>query len=302
MSQMHGTATYEAGTDGTPPRRPGQGRAALPLTPARRVALLIGVPVCLAITGFIGFDLVAMVGKGHFHFSHTFAASTRQLSVDAGGGNVVVESAASGPARLSGEAYYSLIRPTITERASADSATLTYPCDLPAGNCGLNATVSVPEGIAVAISSGGGDLTASGLSGHVSLSADGGDLTATGITGDVSLQTGGGNLTAARLAGDIDLGASGGDITATSIDSPRVTAASGGGNVEIVFTQVPQDVQVTASGGDVTIVVPAGPATYEVTASADGGNLTDSVPQAPSSSRKITASSGGGDVTIEQST
>jgi hypothetical protein len=302
MSQMHGTASYEAGTHGTPPRHPGQGRAALPLTPARRVALLIGVPVCLALTGYVGFDLVAMVGKGQFHFSHTFAASTRQLSVNAGGGDVVVEAAASGPARLSGEAYYSLIRPTITERASADSAALAYPCGLPAGNCGLNATVSVPAGIAVAISSGGGDLTASGLSGHVSLSADGGDLTATGITGEVSLQTGGGDLTATRLAGVLDLGASGGDITATSIDSPQVTADSGGGDVEIVFTQVPQDVQVSAAGGDVTIVVPAGPTTYDVTATANGGSLDDSVPQASSSPRKITVSSGGGDLTIEQST
>jgi hypothetical protein len=301
MSQMHGTATYEAGTHGTPPPRPGQGRAALPLTPARRVALLIGVPVCLALTGYLGFDLVAMAGQGHFHFSHTFAASTKQLSVDAGGGNVVIEPT-SGPARLSGDAYYSLIRPTITEHDSADSATLAYPCDLPVGNCGLNATVSVPAGMAVTISSGGGDLTASDLTGNVSLSADGGDLSATAITGDVSLQTGGGNLTATRVAGDVDLGASGGDITATAIDSPRVTADSGGGNVEIVFTQVPQDVQVSADGGDVTIVVPAGLATYDVTASADGGNLSDSVPQSPSSPRKISASSGGGDVIIEQST
>ena len=301
MSQMHGTATHEAGLHSGPPPRPGQGREALPLTPARRVALLIGVPTCLALTGFIGFDLVAMVGQGHFHFSHTFAATTRQLNVNAGGGNVVVK-VGPGPARLSGEATYSLVRPTITERATADSATLAYPCGFPVGNCGLNATVSVPAGTAVAISSGGGDLTASGLTGHVSLSADGGDLTATGITGDISLQTGGGDLSATLLAGDVTLGTSGGDITATQIDSPRVTVDSGGGDVAIVFTRVPQDVQVSADGGDVTIVVPAGPTTYDVTASADGGNLSDSVPQAATSAHKITASSGGGDVTIEQST
>jgi len=302
MSEMHGTVTYEAGQRGTPPRDPGRGRAALPLTPARRVALLIGVPVCLALTGFAALNVAALIGRGHVHFSHAFPASAKRLSVTDSGGNVLLEQAAAGPARLSGTGYYSLIRPNLTESTSAGSATFGYPCELPVGDCGLNMTVSVPARTAVTISTGGGDLTASGLIGNVSLSTGGGNLTATDVTGNASLQTGGGDVTAIRLTGDIDLGTGGGNITATSIDSPRVTADSGGGDIEIVFTRVPQDVQVSADGGNVTIVVPAGTATYDVTASAGGGGLSDSVPQATSSPRKITASSGGGDITIQPST
>jgi Putative adhesin len=307
MSEMHGTVTHEggaheAGAYEAGPRPPGGARAALPLTPARRVALLIGVPVCLALTGFAGLNIAALFGRGYTHFSHAFPASTRRLSVTASGGNVVLKQVAAGPARLSGTGYYSLIRPNLTESTSADSAAFGYPCELPIGDCGLNMTVGVPAGTAVTISTGGGDLTADHLAGDLTLGTDGGNIQAADATGDVTMTTGGGDVTADQVAGGhLTLGTDGGNIQATGVADTRLAATSGGGDIEIVFTVVPRDVTVSTDGGNITIVVPQGSTRYDVSASTDGGTVTDTVPDSASSLDEITATSGGGDITIEQS-
>jgi len=303
MSEMHGTVTHEPGAHGTTPPHPGRGRAALPLTPARRVALLIGVPVCLVLTGYTGLSIVALVAKGRIPFSHVFPAGARQLSVSlGGGGNAVLEQVTAGPARLSGYGYYSFVRPTITERTSADSAAFGYPCStFPIGTCSLNATLSVPAGTAVTISTAGGDLTADHLTGDLTLDTDGGNIQATGTTGDVTMTTGGGDLTADQVAGGhLSLDTDGGNIQAISVAATRLAARSGGGDIEIVFTVVPRDVTVSTDGGNVTIVVPRGATQYDVSESASGGTSSDSVPGNSSSPNKITATSGGGDVSIRQ--
>ena len=267
MSQMHGTATYEAGTNGTP-RHPRQGRAALPLTPARRVALLIGVPACLALIGFAGLNIVAPLGDGHFHFSHTFPAGARSLSLTNAGGNVVLEQVAAGPARLSGSGYYSIVSPNFTQHATASSAVFGINCNFPVGHCGLNITVSVPTGTAMTVSTGGGDLTADQATGdHLTLDTDGGNIQAVGVA------------------------------------ATRLAARSNGGNIEIVLTVVPRDVTVSTDGGNVTIVVPRGNTQYRVSASTSSGTVTDNtIPTDDASPHEITATSGGGNITIEQST
>jgi Putative adhesin len=309
MSEMHGTVTheagaYEGGAHDAPPRLPGGGRAALPLTPARRVALLIGVPVCLALTGYAGLTIVAQVAKGRIPFNHVFPADARQLSVSlGGGGNAVLEQVSAGPARLSGYGYYSFVRPTITERTSADSAAVGYPCStFPIGTCSMNATLSVPAGTAVTISTSGGDLTADHLAGDLTLDTDGGNIQATAITATrLSADTGGGDVTVDHVEGDLSLHTDGGNIQATGVAATRLAATSGGGDIEIVLTVVPRDVTVSTDGGNVTIVVPPGSTRYNVSASTDGGNVTDTIPHSASSLDEITATSGGGDITIEQS-
>ena len=303
MSEMHGTVTHEAGAHEAGARSPGGGRGALPLTPARRVALLIGVPVCLALTGFAGLNIAALFGRGYIHFSHAFPASTKRLSVTASGGDIVLKQVTTGPARLSGSGYYSLIRPNLTESTSVGSAAFGYPCALPIGDCGLSMTVDVPAGTAVTISTGGGDLTADHLAGDLTLGTDGGNIRAADATGDVTMTTGGGDVTADHVAGGhLTLGTDGGNIQATAVADPRLAATSGGGDIEIVFTVVPRDVTVSTDGGNVTIVVPRGSTQYHVSASTEGGNVTDTIPDSASSTDEITATSGGGDITIEQST
>jgi hypothetical protein len=87
----------------------------------------------------------------------------------------------------------------------------------------------------------------------------------------------------------------------TAITAARVTASTGGGDIEITLTRVPRDLLVSTDGGNITIVVPAGSTQYHVTASTDGGNVDDSaIPDNTSSTNQITATSGGGDITIRE--
>jgi len=279
MTGMYGTLTSE-----TPPAGKGSAKAApLPLTRARRAALAIGVPLCLVFTAYTGLSLVASVGQGHFPVSYAFPAGTGNANVSVSEGDVTVRQAGT-KAQLTGTATYSLIRPDLKTRHIPGGVAIGYRCMVPAGNCGLVATLSVPAGMAASVSTGGGDATAVGTTGNVTLSTGGGDVTVDRVSGVLSLSTGGGT------------------IHGTAITSTRVTARSSGGDIAIVFIQVPRDVQVDTGGGSVTIVVPPGPAQYRVTANTGGGTVSESVPLNTSSPNVITAASGGGDITIRQAT
>jgi hypothetical protein len=242
------------------------------------------VPVCLALTGFAGLNIVAQVGRGSFTVGRIFPASARQVSVSLGGGDITLRQTADSQARLTGTAHYSLIRPGITARASAGSAAFSFDCgDLPVGNCGLDSSLTVPRGTTV------------------SVSTDGGSALVSGTTGDVAVSSGGGDVTADNVAGPLSLHTAGGNIQGDSITAADLTASTGGGDVTIVFTRVPRDVTVQTAGGNVTIVVPRGTAQYRVSASTAGGNVTDgTIPVNSSSRNEITATSGGGDITIRQ--
>jgi Putative adhesin len=254
----------------------------LPMTPARRTALAIGLPVCLALTGFAGLNFVAQIGQGSFPVSYAIADSTGKVSVNLSAGDVRLGQAAGHPAELTGTARYSLVRPSFTERTTADGLAFVYNCNSFVGNCGLDATVSVPTGTTASVSTGGGNATVTGTTGAITVSSGGGDVTANGVAGDISLNTDGGN------------------IAGSAITAARVNAGTGGGDIEIVFTKVPRYVHVNTDGGNVTIVVPPGSTQYDVTEHTDGGNATASVPIDTTSPNQIIATSGGGDITITE--
>lgn len=256
-------------------------RPVLAMTPARRVALAIGVPVCLVAVVSTGFSLVANIGRGSLTESYALPATTGQVKVSLGGGDVLLRQVA-GRGSLTGRGYYSLVRPHVSEHFASGTATIEYKCAVVFGDCGLNATVNVPAGAAA------------------SVSTDGGDIRADGFTRPVSLSTGGGNVTVDRVMGDLTVNTDGGDITAEGVTAAQVNAGTGGGNIEVVFTRVPRDVRVNTDGGDITIVVPAGGTLYRVTAHTDGGTTTESVPTSTNSPNVITATSGGGNITIRQ--
>jgi hypothetical protein len=278
MSGMHpmtasGTRRSETGPGPT---------AALPMTLARRAALAIGVPACLALTGWIGFNIVALIGEGSFPVRYAIPASAGRLNVNFAAGDIRLQQVAGAPAELTGTARYSLSRPAFTAQRTPNGMTFGYNCTNFVGECSLDATVTVPTGTAASISTDGGNATVVGTTGDVTMSSGGGDVTADQVSGDISLHTGGGN------------------VLGTAISAARVTASTGGGDIEITFTRVPRDVQVSTDGGDVTIIVPAGSTQYHVTASTAGGNVDDSITDNTSSPNLITATSGGGDITIQE--
>ena len=278
MTVMQPTAASETFPNGTGPAQP----RALPMTRARRVALALGVPACLALTAWGAFAIVGEIGQGHFPVSAAIPVSGGKVTAHFGGGSVVLQQGAAGQAKLTGTAHYSLVRPTFTAQRVGGGVSFGYNCDLPVGNCGLDATVTVPAGTATAIST------------------DGGNATVTGTTGDVTMSSGGGDVTADHAAGDLTLTTDGGNINGTALTAARVTAGTGGGDVRIEFATVPDNIHITSDGGNITIIVPRGTTQYNVNASSAGGNVTDSLSINTFSPHTITATTGGGDITLRE--
>jgi hypothetical protein len=258
-----------------PPRRP----AALRMTPGRWATLAIGVPIALVLIGWSAFSLVASIGGASFPVSATIPLQNGRLVASTGGGDITVHQGqvSGGTARLTGKVEYSLVRPTFTVSGSG----ISLHCRLPTGNCGLNATLDVPSHTAVDLNTGGGNMQVSG------------------IQGNVTLDSSGGNLAASDLGGILTFTTSGGDVDGSGLFSRHVSTGSGGGNVTLVFTSVPDYVKVSSSGGDITIVVPRGSASYAIKSHA-GGDFGASVPKNHAARHIIQVDSGGGNISIAE--
>jgi hypothetical protein len=273
----------------------------LPLTPGRRAALAIGVPVCLLLIAYGGFDLIANLGVGHFPVRYTAPASTKSLTVTTDGGQLSLRPTA-GRVTLAGTARYTLIRSTFTARTADGNTALGYRCvTLPTEDCALDATISAPAAMPVTASTAGGNASVAGLTGPVTLSLGGGNLSAGHISGPLSLNTSGGSVQLTAITSPtLTAATGGGNIQATGVSAAAVTARTGGGDIEIVFSSVPRDIQVNTSGGDITLVLPRGTTAYHVIATTSGGSIADSLPQQTSSPNVIAASTGGGNITIRE--
>ena len=324
-----------------PPAGPRGPLGPLLMTPGRWVALAVGVPVALALIGWTGFSLVTTVARGSYPFSYAIPVQDGQVAVNINAGDVTLQEAlGSTTARLTGTVQYGLIRPGISESITPTGANIGMNCDGINSNCGMSASLDVPARTAVTLWSNGGNITASGFSSGVSLSAAGGDVNATNLAGNLQLDSGGGDLTANGLTGTLQIATEGGNVDgddwagtgttrvdtgggdmtvngltgnfqmsteggnvdASGIASALVGMDTGGGNVTLALTQVPQNLQITAEGGNVTVILPLGSTTYDIsTPDNQGANV--SYPQSlfsSTSTHKITIDSGGGDITVSQ--
>jgi hypothetical protein len=277
-----------------PPRPP----AALRMTPGRWATLAIGVPIALVLIGLSAFSLVSDLGQASFPVSTTLPVQNGRLAVGTGGGDITVHQGrvSDAPARLTGTVEYSLVRPKFTVSGSG----ISLHCRLPTGNCGLNATLDVPSHTAVDLTTSGGNMQVSGIQGNVRLDSAGGDVGISSLGGTADVLTGGGNLTASDLGGVLTFTTSGGDVDGSGLFSRHVTTGSGGGNVNLVFTSVPDSVKVISSGGDITIVVPRGNTSYAITSNASGGDYHGSVPVNDAVRHTIEVESGGGNISIAE--
>lgn len=266
------------------------------MTPARWVALAIGLPLVLSLIAFSAFDLVAQFGQASFPVSiPVIPVQHGHLSVSTGGGNVTVHPAGDGPPRLTGTARYSLVRPEVGTSPTG----VTFRCRLYLGNCGLNATLTVPPADALTLSSGGGDMTVSGLRNGADLSSGGGNVSVQGVGGSVVVSTGGGDLNADGLAGPLRFSTDGGNLTGTTLTSQTVDARSYGGDVRLIFATAPKHLVIESYGGNITVVLPHTPARYNIDYSTGGGNggvERDLIN--PQSGNYVSATSDGGDIRI----
>jgi putative adhesin len=273
----------------------------LPMTPGRWVGLVIGVPLALLVIGWTALTAVAFAGLGSSRVNLAVPVHGRTVAVSVNEGDITAGPGSAGEVRVHGTLHYSIVRPKLHWQRSRSTIALHARCQVPTGICSFDYTVTVPPVARSRLSTGSGNLTASGLAGTVTLGTDSGDLKATRISGDVTISDNSGGITVTSLAGARALIANdSGDITGQAVSSQILTARNQSGNIKVVFTKVPQRVQISDSSGDITLVLPPGPTKYRVSASTSSGSTSISVPHSLTSPHVISATDQSGDITITQ--
>jgi hypothetical protein len=242
-------------TVATPPRRSG-----------RRVALVVLGTIVSALLIGIGALMLLDVAASHSYTTTSAYAGVRALVVQNDAGGVSLSSAPAGSRLMvRAETTESLFKPTRQARLASDG-TLTLHGNCPGQpNCGVHYVLSVPPGVSVKVKSTVGDVTATDLvsTASVQLSTGGGDVTATGLSAPtIHLSTGVGNIraTVTRPALSLDANSVAGNISLTVPDTTyAVHASSGLGHVSDHSLQndprSPRSIDAHSSLGDVRIAL-----------------------------------------------
>jgi hypothetical protein len=272
----------------------------LPITRGRVLALVIGVPLVLAVIGWTALTAVAFAGQGSYPVNLDVRATggTARVSVDSA--NLTVTPGAAGRLRLTGTAHYSVVRSSVTWHRTRSGVTVASRCRFPTGVCSADLTLAIPAGARALLSDGSGDMTLRGLTGYVSAGAGSGNVSASGLSGTADLETGSGDVRGTALSGpQVTLGSGSGNVNVSGLTSPRVVASDGSGDITLIFTKVPSYVHVKNASGNVTLILPPGKTTlYRVNASTSSGNRVINVPTSSLSHRRITVTDGSGDISI----
>ena len=134
----------------------------LPMTRGRVLALLIGVPLALALIALTAIDEVAFAGIASYYVGLNLPVhGTAQFSV--GSGDLTVGQAAGDRLLVRGKARYSLVRSTVHRSIAPSVTSVSTHCEFPFGICDFHLRASLPVGTRALISDGSGDLTLRGL-------------------------------------------------------------------------------------------------------------------------------------------
>jgi len=155
----------------------------------------------------------------------------------------------------------------------------------------LHYTIHVPTRYNINVSTSGGDLDVSDLTGQVDAKTSGGEVKLGRITGQVTAHTSGGDVSLRGGTGAVRLSTSGGSIDLDEAGG-SVEAKTSGGSIDI--GHVAGSVLAHTSGGSIQI----GSAGGAIDASTSGGSITATLAQQPQAESRLKTSGGGVTVTI----
>jgi hypothetical protein len=240
-------------------------------------AAVLGVPLTHLITG-VG-DPQGAVPQNVVTRTETVPQPVTSLVVNSYGGQVQVASGPVSRVQVTETIMYDeQARPPAVLQSVADGRLALSSRACASTGCSVDFRMTVPPGVTVAVSAGGGQVTVSGTAG-ADLDSGGGPTTATQIGGPLTVVTDGGTLIARDIAG----------ATATIV--------TGGGDATVAFSTAPKSVKLSTDGGTAVLAVPGGP--YAVTADSGGGPESLGIATDPAARPTLTVSSGGGPLRIE---
>lgn len=280
-----------------PPVQPGP-QQRVPLSPARRWVLGVGLVLSLAAIGWGALNLISVLGRTTDQRSATLPATSDRLSVHSSGGAVRVTGGDVTDVRITTKLRYGLGEPRLTQESGPDGIRLEASCPWWSSICSTSYEIVVPRRFEVKAESSGGSVTVRGVTGRVEASSSGGSIRLLEVSGPVSANSSGGGVTVDGAGGSVQLHSSGGSITGNALRATHVRADSSGGGVRLTFAVPPDLVNAESSGGSVQVSVPDVAGGYRVDATASGGSRTVEVPIDPDSPRLISADSSGGSVRV----
>jgi hypothetical protein len=127
--------------------------------------------------------------------------------------------------------------------------------------------IYVPKSAATDLTTSGGNISLSGLSGDKEFTTSGGNLNLDGIEGKTKGSTSGGNINLSNAKDDIDVSTSGGNIYAEK-SSGNIEITTSGGSIHL--NNLSGKIKATTSGGNIKGSVVDG----ELYASTSGGNVS----------------------------
>jgi hypothetical protein len=273
--------------------------APLPMTTVRWLALLLGLPVVLAIIAWAGLTEVAYAGQASYPVRLAVPVHGSTVHLSAGDADLRVTQAAGSQLLLTGMAHYSLIRSTVTWHTTRSGVVVTPRCHFFTGNCSFDFHAVVPGGKRALIFTGSGDVTLANLSGPVSAGTGSGNIHAENISDAGTMATGSGDVSGATVSGaSVAFKTGSGNIAIAALSSTNVVASTGSGDITLTFTTVPGHVRVDTGSGNVTLLLPPGNTAYQVNTTTDSGNRSIAVPTNPASQHVITVTTGSGDISV----
>ena len=236
----------------------------------RSAAYRIPGVFALALLGGGGILTAHRAEQDHRSSSVFTPAARKLLWLHAGSADIVVSRGTGKGIRIERDARWVGSRPAPAFRDDGTKIDFDDTChdvvDMAASMfafhtpCSVTYRVRVPAGQALRLQAGSGDITVTGMTGHI---------------------------TANTGSGDVNVG-TGGSVVALS---------SGSGDVSATFRRAPASLRATAGSGDVTLHVPAGG--YRIDASTGSGDRSlDGIADDPRSAHSIYARTGSGDVSI----
>jgi hypothetical protein len=211
-----------------------------------------------------------------------FTTPITRVTMEVGSGDITVEPGTGPDTRVTTTGVHGLTYPTDDEHVVGQSLVIRSTCGTRIFNdrCNRNYVVRLPSDVAVAATSGQGNVTVTGMDRTIAAHSDQGDVTIAGGSGTLQASSGQGGVTVSRSS------------------ASSVSVQSGQGDVAVDLISPPDHVAASSGQGDVIVELPKGPTSYQVHASSGQGNVSDSVDDNPASHRVITATSGQGDVTV----
>lgn len=189
--------------------------------------------------------------------------------------------------------------PAVTRTVADGHLTLAAPECAAAGpmsrGCEVSFDITTPAAVSAEVSSGGGAIIVSGITG-ANLDSAGGFVTTTRIAGPLTVSSGGGFVHLDALAGKLNADTGGGPLVAQDLSGPSAAITTGGGPAIVSYSTPPDSVTIRTNGGPGRLGVPGGP--YALTADSLGGPEAIEIPVAATATRSITISTGGGPLNV----